>query len=81
MRGAPDDPRRLEEARALARERGRKVLLISSRRWERVQTPAVETTLGRPVRIWQRGTWWAVEYDPKDRDGPEIIHEAAPSSE
>ena len=70
MRGAPDDPRRLEEARALARGRGRKVLLISSRRWERVQTPAVEATLGRPGRIWQRGTWWAVEYDPKDRDWP-----------
>jgi hypothetical protein len=68
MRGAPDDPRRLEEARALARGRGRKVLLISSRRWERVQTPAVETTLGRPVRIWQRGTWWAVEYDPPGPD-------------
>jgi hypothetical protein len=67
MRGAPDDPRRLEEARALARGRGRKVLLISSRRWERVQTAAVETTLGRPARIWQRGTWWAVEYDPRSR--------------
>ncbi len=30
MRGAPDDPRRLEELRALARACGRKVLLISS---------------------------------------------------
>lgn len=68
MRGAPDDPRRLEEARALARARGRKVLLISARRWERVQTPAVEATLGRPVRTWRRGTWWAVEYDPRGRD-------------
>jgi hypothetical protein len=68
MRGAPDDPRRLEEARALARARGRKVLLISARRWERVQTPAVEATLGRPVRTWRRGTWWAVEYDPSGRD-------------
>ncbi len=68
MRGAPDDPRRLEEARALAWALGRKVLLFSSRRWERVQTPAVETALGRPVRAWRRGTWWAVEYDPKGRD-------------
>jgi len=68
MRGAPDDPRRLEEARALARAHGRTVLLISARRWERIQTPAVEATLGRPVRTWRRGTWWAVEYDPRGRD-------------
>jgi hypothetical protein len=68
MRGAPDDPRRLEEARALAWARGRKVLLFSSRRWERIQTPAVETTLGRPVRAWRRGTWWVVEYDPGGRN-------------
>ena len=68
MRGAPDDPVRLEEVRALAWALGRKVLLFSSRRWERIQTPAVETTLGRPVRVWRRGTWWAVEYDPRGRD-------------
>jgi hypothetical protein len=68
VRGAPDDRARLVEARDLARAAGRPLLLLSSRRWERIQTPAVESVLGRPARTWQVGTWWAVEYEPGSRD-------------
>jgi hypothetical protein len=64
MRGAPDDPERLEAVRDVARAQGRKVLLFSSRRWERTQTPQVEEVLGRPQATWSYGEWWAVEYDP-----------------
>jgi hypothetical protein len=63
MRGATDDARRLETVRALAEARGRSVLLVSSRRWERLQTPAVDRVLGRPRQALQFGDWWAVEYD------------------
>ena len=64
MRGAPDDPERLEAVRDVARAHRRKVLLFSSRRWERTQTPQVEKVLGRPQATWSYGQWWAVEYDP-----------------
>jgi hypothetical protein len=63
MRGATDDPKRLETARSLAEARGRSVLLVSSRRWQRIQTPAVAAVLGRPRATWLYGDWWAVEYD------------------
>jgi hypothetical protein len=68
MRGATDDEARLRQARDLALAAGRPVLLLSSRRWDRIQTPEVEATLGRPARTWQIGTWWAVEYEPGNRD-------------
>jgi hypothetical protein len=63
LRAAPDDPLQLERFRDLALAHGRPVLLISARRWERVQTPAVERVLGPPARSWRFGSWWAVEYD------------------
>ena len=62
MRGATDDPARLRQARDLARAVGRPLVLLSSRRWERLHTPEVEAVLGRPERTWQLGSWWAVEY-------------------
>jgi hypothetical protein len=62
-RAAPDDPDELASLREAARSHGRPVLLLSNRRWERLQTPAVESALGRPARSWQFGTWRAVEYD------------------
>jgi hypothetical protein len=63
LRAAPDDRAQLERLRDVARAHGRPVLLISSRRWERLQTPAVEEALGRPERSWQFGSWRALEYD------------------
>ncbi len=61
-RRAVEDPVRLRQVADLAREAGRPVLLFSSRRWERLQTPEVEAALGHPERTWQFGSWWAVEY-------------------
>jgi hypothetical protein len=63
-----DDPARLQQLGELAREQGRPLLLLSSRRWERLHTPAVEAALGRPLHTWQFGSWWAVEYHPPPRD-------------
>jgi hypothetical protein len=57
-----DDPARLRQLAELAREQGRPLLLLSSRRWERLHTPAVEAAFGRPRHTWQFGSWWAVEY-------------------
>jgi hypothetical protein len=71
LKGISDDPRLLAEVRALASARGRPVLLVSSRRWDRLQTPAVAETLGSPLRTWRFGDWWAVEYgtDPASPPG------------
>ena len=63
-----DDPARLRQMGELAREKRRPLLLLSSRRWERLHTPAVETAFGRPRHTWQFGSWWAVEYHPPPRD-------------
>lgn len=63
LKALPDDPRQLAEVRALADGRGRPILLLSSRRWERIQTDAVAEILGPPRRTWRFGEWWAVEYD------------------
>ena len=51
----------------LARETGRPLLLLSSRRFDRLHTPAVEAAFGRPLHTWQFGSWWAVEYHPPPR--------------
>jgi hypothetical protein len=59
-----DDPARLRQLADLARATGRGVLLVSSRRWDRLHTPAVESQLGPPRRSWQYGDWWAVDYRP-----------------
>jgi hypothetical protein len=63
LKALPDDARQLAEVRSLAAGRGRRVLLYSSRRWERIQTGIVDETLGPPVRTWRFGDWWAAEYD------------------
>ncbi len=63
VRSAPDDRVALERLREVADAHGRPVLLISARRWERLQTPAVEEALGRAERSWQFGSWRALEYD------------------
>jgi hypothetical protein len=63
VRAAPDAPEHLERLRDVAAAHGRPVLLISARRWERVQTPAVEKALGAPRGSWQFGNWRAVLYD------------------
>ncbi|HKZ30851.1 MAG TPA: hypothetical protein VJ648_00685 [Vicinamibacteria bacterium] len=63
-----DDPARLSQMAELARATGRPVLLLSSRRFERLHTPAVEAAFGRPQHTWQFGSWWAVEYHPPPRD-------------
>ena len=57
-----DDPDRLRQMADLAREKGRPLLLVSSRRWDRLHTPAVEAAFGRPRHTWQFGSWRAVEY-------------------
>ncbi len=57
-----DDPARLREMAELARAQDRPLLLVSSRRWERLHTPAVEAAFGRPQGTWQFGSWWAVLY-------------------
>ena len=64
-----DDEARLREMAELAREQGRPVLLLSSRRFERLHTPAVEAAFGRPQHTWQFGSWWAVEYHPPPEPG------------
>ena len=63
LRAAPDDGLELERFRDVARAHGRPVLLISARRWERLQTPQVGKALGPPLRSWEFGSWRAVEYD------------------
>ncbi|HUL75820.1 MAG TPA: hypothetical protein VL691_01040, partial [Vicinamibacteria bacterium] len=70
VRSATDDPQRLETVRALAEARGRGVLLVSSRRWEKIQSPAVAAALGPPRATWRFGDWWAVEYDPVRSSSP-----------
>jgi hypothetical protein len=67
LKALPDDPRQLAEVRSLAAGRGRRVLLYSSRRWERIQTGVVAEILGPPVRTWRFGDWWAAEYDVAGR--------------
>lgn len=62
IRSLPDRPELLAEVRRLADGTGRGVLLISGRRWERIQTDAVTRALGRPTHTWRFDHWWAVEY-------------------
>jgi hypothetical protein len=65
-----DDSARLEQMGELARRVGRPLLLVSARRFDRIQTPAVEAAFGRPQHVWQFGTWWAVEYAPSAAPSP-----------
>jgi hypothetical protein len=80
MRGATEDPVRLEVTRSLARAWGRSVLVLSSRRWEKIQTPAVDAALGRPQATWRVGDWWAVEYQPREVTTPSTSAPRAPTS-
>ncbi|HVP90719.1 MAG TPA: hypothetical protein VMS75_05815 [Terriglobales bacterium] len=70
VRSAPDDRAELERLREVAAAHGRPVLLISVRRWGRLQTPAVGEALGRPRRSWPFGSWRALEYDSSFSPGP-----------
>jgi hypothetical protein len=63
-RRVSDDPARLRSLADVAVRLGRPLLLVSSRRWERLHTPAVEAALGQPRRTFRFGDWWAVEYRP-----------------
>lgn len=62
LRALSEDPVQLAEVRELARERGRALLMIGSRRWDRFQTPALASAIGEPSRTWRFGDWWAAEY-------------------
>jgi len=62
VKGIPDDAAQLQQVACLARERNRPLLLISSRRWARLQTDTVSRILGRPEQTWRFGEWWAVVY-------------------
>ena len=64
IKGLSDDATQLAEVSRLAREAGRPVLLLSSRRKERLQTPAVDAILGPAGESWHFGSWAAVEYHP-----------------
>jgi hypothetical protein len=66
IKGLSDDATQLAEVRRLAREAGRPVLLLSSRRPDRLQTPAVNAILGPAGECWRFGSWSAVEYHPAD---------------
>lgn len=70
LKAFSDDPRLIEQTRELARERGRRLLLISSRRYDRLLTPAIADRLGRPAQVWRFGDWWALDFDvARDREG------------
>jgi hypothetical protein len=58
-RALSDDARELEKVRELARDAGRPVLLLSSRRPERLYTDEVAAILGRPTDSWRFGAWSA----------------------
>jgi hypothetical protein len=62
VKGISDDPSLLRLVRHLAAERARPILLVSGRRWDRLQTPAVEEAFGPPRRSWQFGQWHLVLY-------------------
>ena len=66
IKGLSDDLAQLAEVRRLAHEAGRPVLLLSSRRSDRLQTPAVDAILGPAGECWRFGSWSAVEYHPAD---------------
>jgi hypothetical protein len=69
IKGVSDDPRQLEQVACLARERGRRLLLVSSRRWPRLQTDQVTAILGQPEQRWRFGSWWAVVYATDEVEG------------
>lgn len=64
LKALPDDAPRLREVRRLADEIGRPLLLVSSRRQERIETPELLTVLGPPAETHRFGDWWAIVYPP-----------------
>jgi hypothetical protein len=62
LKALPDDERRLRETRRLADEIGRPLLLVSSRRRERLFTPELVGVLGEPEEIHRFGDWRAILY-------------------
>jgi hypothetical protein len=79
VKAISDDPRQLQQVACLARERGRRLLLVSSRRWPRLQTDHVDDILGRPTQTWRFGGWWAVAYETEGVSG--CAPPAAPARE
>jgi hypothetical protein len=69
VKAISDDPRQLHQVACLARERGRRLLLISSRRWPRLHTRHVDDILGRPAQTWRFDDWWAVAYETNRVEG------------
>jgi hypothetical protein len=69
VRRIVDDPAQLRKMAELARRVGRPLLLVSSRRWERIETPQVREVLGPPLHTWRFGDWWAIEHDPRVGEG------------
>jgi hypothetical protein len=62
LRALSEDPVQLAQVRELAREHGRPLLMVGSRRWERFQTPSLAALVGEPSRRWTFGEWWVAEY-------------------
>ncbi len=62
LKALPDDERRLREVRGLAGGLGRPLLLVSSRRRERIETPELQGALGPPAEIHRFGDWRAILY-------------------
>jgi len=62
LRALSEDPVQLAQVRELARGRGRPLLMVGSRRWERFQTPSLAAVIGEPSRRWTFGEWWVAEY-------------------
>jgi hypothetical protein len=62
VRAVSEDPAQLAEVRDLARARGRPLLMVGSRRWERFQKPEVTAVIGQPEHRWSFGEWWVAEY-------------------
>ena len=62
LKALPDDPKRLAEVRRLGAEIGRPILLVSSRRRERIETEALRLELTTPAETYRFGDWWALAY-------------------
>jgi hypothetical protein len=62
LKALPDDERRLRETRRLADEIGRPLLLVSSRRRQRFETPELVAVLGEPSETHRFGDWRAILY-------------------
>jgi hypothetical protein len=73
VKGISDDPRQLQQVACLSRDRDRRLLLVSSRRWPRLQTAHVDAILGRPEQTWRFGDWWAVAYETSGVEGCRTI--------